>query len=122
MAQSNQSRLDDIFPGMRTLAQAWGGFFAGIAAFFLVVGVSAYHLELLQVEYSLMEETVLFSVGATAGAYVCARIAKPAPLFMCLCLGVPGAVLPCVGFVASVRMPDWFFYARAFACLLGTLI
>lgn len=105
---------------MRTLAQAWGGFFAGIAAFFLVVGMTGYLLELLHVNYSLMEDIVLFLVGATAGAYVCARIAKPAPLFMCLCLGVPGAVLSWAALVVSV--PDWFFYARAFACLLGTLI
>ena len=107
---------------MRTLALAWGGFFAGMAAFFVVVGVSGYLLELLRINYGLMQDIVLFLLGATAGAYVCARIATPAPLFMCLCLGVPGAALSSVGFVASVHTPDWYFYARAFACLLGTLI
>lgn len=107
---------------MRTLAMAWGGFFAGLVVFFIVVDVTGYLLELLQVSYSLIEDIALFLVGATTGAYACARIAKPAPLLMCMCLGVPGAFFSWAGIVASVHTPDWFFYVRGFACLLGTLL
>jgi hypothetical protein len=100
---------------------AWGGFFAGMVVFFIVVDMTAYFLEILQVKYRLTEGIVLFLIGATAGAYVCARIAKPAPLLMCICLGVPGAVFSWVGFVASVHTPNWFFYARGFAAGLDPL-
>ena len=118
---------------MRAVARACGGFCAGVMVFFLVLnvatlifqGLHAYRLFEKLPDYSLMGDIAtiaLFWIAAVAGAYVCARIAKPAQFLTCIFFGIGGGLFSFLGISYSVHTPNWFFFLRGFACLLGAFI